>query len=47
MIIYIYKILKVKIEKKTIKFEDIEIERKKFHQHERPISIKNIFFDKR
>ena len=39
--------MKVKIEKTTIKFEDIEIERKKFHQHERPISIKNIFFDKR
>ena len=29
----------IKIEKKTIKFGDIEIEKQKFHQHKRPISI--------
>ena len=27
---------------KIIKFGDIEIQKQKFHQHKRPISIKNI-----
>ena len=30
------------MEKKIIKFWDIEIEKQKFQQHKRPISIKNI-----
>ena len=30
------------MEKTTIKFGDIEIEKQKFHQHKIPISIKNI-----
>ena len=30
------------MEKPIIKFGDIEIEKQKFHQNERPISIKNI-----
>ena len=34
--------LYVKMEKAVIKFADIEIEKQKFHQHKRPISIKNI-----
>ena len=32
----------MKMEKTIIKFGDIEIEKQKFHQHKRPISIKNI-----
>ena len=34
------------MEKIIIKFGDIEIEKQKFHQHKRPISIKNIDIDK-
>ena len=34
------------MEKAIIKFEDIEIEKQKFHQHKRPISIKNIDINK-
>ena len=30
------------MEKTIIKFGDIEIEKQKFHQHEGPISMKNI-----
>ena len=30
------------MEKTIIKFGDIEIKKQKFHQHKRPISIKNI-----
>ena len=29
------------MEKKIIKFSDIEIQKQKFHQHNGPISIKN------
>ena len=36
----------VKIEKTIIKFGDIEIEKQKLHQHKRPISRKNIDFNK-
>ena len=32
----------IKIEKTIIKVGAIEIEEQKFHQHERPISIKNV-----
>ena len=32
---------------KIIKFGDIEIEKQKIHQHEEPISIKNIDISKR
>ena len=32
----------IKMEKNKIKFGDIEIEKEKFYQHERPTSIKNI-----
>ena len=34
------------MEKITIKFGDIEIEKTKFHQHKRPISMKNIDINK-
>ena len=34
------------MEKTIIKFGDIEIEKQKFHQHKRPISIKNIDINK-
>ena len=34
------------MEKSIIKFGDIEIEKQKFHQHKRHISIKNIDIDK-
>ena len=34
------------MEKTIIKFDDIEIEKQKFHQHKRPISIKNIDINK-
>ena len=34
------------MEKTVITFGDIEIETQKLHQHKRPISIKNIDFDK-
>ena len=34
--------LYTKTEKIIIKFSDTEIGKKKFHQHKRPISIKNI-----
>ena len=32
----------IKMGKTIIKFGDIEIKNKKFHEHKRPISIKNI-----
>ena len=35
-----------KMEKTVIKSGDIEIEKQKFHQHEKPISIKNIDINK-
>ena len=34
------------MEKTIIKFGDIEIEKQKFHQHKRPISIKKIDINK-
>ena len=34
------------MEKIVIKFDDIEIEKRKFHQHKRPISINNIDINK-
>ena len=34
------------MEKTIIKFDDIEIEKQKFHQHKRPVSIKNIAINK-
>ena len=34
------------MEKTIIKFGDIEIEKQKFHQHKRPISIKNLDINK-
>ena len=34
------------MEKTIIKCGDIEIEKQKFHQHKRPISIKNIDINK-
>ena len=34
------------MEKTIIKFGDIEIEKLKFHQYKRPISIKNIDINK-
>ena len=34
------------MEKTVIKFGDIEIEKQKFHQHKRPISMKNIDINK-
>ena len=36
----------IKIEKTIIKFGYIEIQKQKFHQHEGPISIKNVDIDK-
>ena len=36
----------VKMENTITKFGDIEIEKLKFHQHKRPISIKNIDINK-
>ena len=37
------KVKKKKQQKKTIiKFDDIEIEKQKFHQHKKPILIKNV-----
>ena len=37
------KVKKKKKQKKTIiKFDDIEIEKQKFHQHKKPILIKNV-----
>ena len=36
----------VKMEKIILKFSDIEIEKQDFHQHKRPISIKNIDINK-
>ena len=36
----------IKIEKTIIKFGDIEIKKQKFHQHKRPISIKDIDINK-
>ena len=35
-----------KLKKTVITFGDIEIEKQKFHQHKRPISIKNININK-
>ena len=35
-----------KIEKAIVKSGDIEIQKQKFHQHKRPISIKNIAINK-
>ena len=34
------------MEKTVIKFDDIKIPKQKFHQHKRPISIKNVDIDK-
>ena len=34
------------MEKAIIKFSDIEIEKQKFHQHKRPILMKNIDINK-
>ena len=34
------------MEKIIIKFGDIEIKKQRFHQHERPISLKNIAINK-
>ena len=34
------------MEKSILKFGDIEIEKQKFHQHKRPISMKNININK-
>ena len=34
------------MDKKIIKFDDIEIEKYKFHQYKRPVSIDNIDFTK-
>ena len=34
------------MEKAVIKFGDIEIENQKFHQHKRPISIKDVDINK-
>ena len=36
----------MKLGKTVIKFGDIEIEKQKFRQHKRPISMKNIDIDK-
>ena len=36
----------IKLGETVIKFGDIEIEKQKFHQHKRPISMKNIDIDK-
>ena len=36
----------MKMEKTVIKFDDIKIPKQKFHQHKRPISIKNVDIDK-
>ena len=38
--------LYIKLDKTIIKYVDIEIKKQKFHQHERPISIKNEDIDK-
>ena len=35
------------MEKTVIKFGNIEIQKRKFHQHKRPISIKNVDINKR
>ena len=34
------------MEKTVIKFDGIKIPKQKFHQHKRPISIKNVDIDK-
>ena len=34
------------MEKAVIKFDDIKIPKQKFHQHKRPITIKNVDIDK-
>ena len=34
------------MEKTIIKFSDIEIKKQQFHQHKRPISIKNVDVNK-
>ena len=34
------------MEKTIIKFDDIKTPKQKFHQHKRPISIKNVDIDK-
>ena len=39
-------ILWKKLEKTITKFSDIEIKKQKFHQHKRPISIRNIDINK-
>ena len=36
----------IEMEKAIVKFCDIEIEKQKFHQYKRPISIKNIDINK-
>ena len=35
-----------KMDKKIVKFGDFEIEKQTFHQHKRPISIKNLDINK-
>ena len=35
-----------KMRKTIIKFDNIEIQRQTFHQHKRPISIQNVYFNK-
>ena len=36
----------IKMEKTIIKFDDTKIPKQKFHQHKRPISLKNVSIDK-
>ena len=36
----------IKMKKTIIKFGDIEIQKQKFHQHKRPISIKDVDINK-
>ena len=43
---FLKEIMLIKMEKTILKFGDTEIEKQKFHQHKRPISIKNIDINK-
>ena len=36
----------IKMEKTIIKFGDVAIQKQKFHQHKRPVSMKNIDINK-
>ena len=36
----------IKMKKTTIKFDDLEIQKQNFHQHIRPISVKNVDINK-